>query len=341
MREAFRGSSELVRGRWWHTRPRRRLPLAAQRRHRPGARLRPDLHQLLAALDQPASARSSSPCSSPTSRSATRSSTSTCGARGRAGAGEAAALLAPWRSAPGRRREPKPRPATPRADRFGGVKLLAFSDLHRDLGQARRAGRDVGRRRRRDRRRRLRLGPRGAGGDDRRRWRRSRRRPSSSPATTRPTSALREAPRPSWGAATVLHGEGTTIDGVEFFGLGAGIPVTPWDWSFDLDDEAATGDARALPRGRRPRPPLAAARATATPTADGDHFGSPALLRGDRGQAAARSRSAATSTSPGAARAGSARRRSATSARPAPGSRSRPARWNRAAPSAPGSSSAR
>ena len=49
-----------------------------------------------------------------------------------------------------------------------------------------------------------------------------------------------------------------TIDGVEFFGLGAGIPVTPWDWSFDLDEEEASGDARALPGGRGAGPALAA-----------------------------------------------------------------------------------
>ncbi len=59
------------------------------------------------------------------------------------------------------------------------------------------------------------------------------------PGNNETVEALREAAA-GWSAATVLHGEGTTIEGVEFFGLGAGIPVTPWDWSFDLDDEAAT-----------------------------------------------------------------------------------------------------
>src|SRR3954449_3574733 len=58
------------------------------------------------------------------------------------------------------------------------------------------------------------------------------------PGNNETVDALRAAAA-GWGAATVLHGEGTTIWGVEFFGLGAGIPVTPWDWSFDLDDEAA------------------------------------------------------------------------------------------------------
>ena len=47
------------------------------------------------------------------------------------------------------------------------MRILAFSDLHRDLDQAAPPGRAQRRRRRRDRRRRLRLGPRGARGDDR------------------------------------------------------------------------------------------------------------------------------------------------------------------------------
>ena len=38
IRESFRGSSELVRGRWWHAVRADRLLLAAQRRRRPGAR---------------------------------------------------------------------------------------------------------------------------------------------------------------------------------------------------------------------------------------------------------------------------------------------------------------
>ena len=43
-----------------------------------------------------------------------------------------------------------------------------------------------------------------------------------------------------WRAATVLHGSGTEIGGVAFYGLGGGVPTTPWPWSFDLtEDEAA------------------------------------------------------------------------------------------------------
>jgi len=52
-----------------------------------------------------------------------------------------------------------------------------------------------------------------------------------------------------WPAATVLHGEGTTIDGVEFFGLGGGIPTTPWDWSYDLSEEEAAAAIGPAPEG--------------------------------------------------------------------------------------------
>lgn len=41
--------------------------------------------------------------------------------------------------------------------------------------------------------------------------------------------------------AHVLHGGGTRIGGLTLFGLGYGIPVTPFgDWSCDLDDATAT-----------------------------------------------------------------------------------------------------
>ena len=52
-----------------------------------------------------------------------------------------------------------------------------------------------------------------------------------------------------WKAATVLHGEGTEIDGVSFWGLGAGIPTTPWPWSFDLTEEEAERALASCPEG--------------------------------------------------------------------------------------------
>jgi Icc-related predicted phosphoesterase len=52
-----------------------------------------------------------------------------------------------------------------------------------------------------------------------------------------------------WGAARVLHGEGAEIEGVSFYGLGAGVPKTPFPWSFDLDEQAAAERLAACPAG--------------------------------------------------------------------------------------------
>src|SRR5918996_3081354 len=71
------------------------------------------------------------------------------------------------------------------------------------------------------------------------------------PGNNETADALREAAA-GWSAATVLHGEGTAIDGIEFYGLGAGVPITPWDWSFDLDDELAGVMPAACPGGAVP-----------------------------------------------------------------------------------------
>lgn len=43
-----------------------------------------------------------------------------------------------------------------------------------------------------------------------------------------------------WKSATVLHGSGTEILGTSFWGVGGGIPVTPFgDWSYDFDEATA------------------------------------------------------------------------------------------------------
>ncbi|NIP81852.1 MAG: serine/threonine protein phosphatase, partial [Gemmatimonadetes bacterium] len=43
-----------------------------------------------------------------------------------------------------------------------------------------------------------------------------------------------------WTEARVLHGSGCEIDGVSFWGLGGGVPVTPFgSWSFDLSEDDA------------------------------------------------------------------------------------------------------
>ncbi len=49
--------------------------------------------------------------------------------------------------------------------------------------------------------------------------------------------------------AIVLHGEAAEVEGVSFFGLGAGVPTTPWDWSFDLTEEEAEARLAACPQG--------------------------------------------------------------------------------------------
>jgi uncharacterized protein len=52
-----------------------------------------------------------------------------------------------------------------------------------------------------------------------------------------------------WKAATVLHGSGFEIDGVSFWGLGGGIPTTPWPWSYDLTEEEAAAALASCPEG--------------------------------------------------------------------------------------------
>lgn len=68
------------------------------------------------------------------------------------------------------------------------------------------------------------------------------------PGNNETEEALREACA-GWEAATVLHGDGATVDGVEFWGLGAGVPITPWDWSFDLDEPEAERMLAGAPEG--------------------------------------------------------------------------------------------
>jgi Icc-related predicted phosphoesterase len=68
------------------------------------------------------------------------------------------------------------------------------------------------------------------------------------PGNNETDDALRAACE-GWKAATVLHGEGTEIDGVPFYGLGGGVPTTPWDWSFDLTEEEAEEKLAACPEG--------------------------------------------------------------------------------------------
>jgi uncharacterized protein len=96
------------------------------------------------------------------------------------------------------------------------------------------------------------------------------------PGNNETEEALRAACE-GWDPATVLHGQGTQIDGRQFFGLGAGIPITPWDWSFDLDEEQASERLAACPEGAVlvvHSPP----KGHCDTSSSGDHLGSQAIV---------------------------------------------------------------
>ena len=52
-----------------------------------------------------------------------------------------------------------------------------------------------------------------------------------------------------WESARVLHGEGVALEGVDFFGLGGGCPPTPFPWSFDVSEEKAESMLAQCPPG--------------------------------------------------------------------------------------------
>jgi Icc-related predicted phosphoesterase len=155
------------------------------------------------------------------------------------------------------------------------VRLLAFSDLHRDLDQAatlveRSSEADVV----------IAAGDFASvheGLDETI----DALRPISVPTVLVPGNnetdeALRAACE-GWDAARVLHGEGAQIDGTDFFGLGAGIPITPWDWSFDLDEEQAAERLAGCPEGAVlvvHSPP----KGHCDTSSSGEHLGSEAIL---------------------------------------------------------------
>jgi Icc-related predicted phosphoesterase len=155
------------------------------------------------------------------------------------------------------------------------VKLLAFSDLHRDLEQGKRvaelaAAVDVV-----------------VGAGDFASVHRGLEetiavlRPIERPTVLVPgnneTDEALCAACQEWEAVSVLHGNGTVIDGMPFFGLGAGVPTTPWDWSFDLTEEEAAQRLSACPEGCVlvvHSPP----KGHVDLTAAGQHLGSAAVL---------------------------------------------------------------
>lgn len=127
------------------------------------------------------------------------------------------------------------------------MKILAFSDLHRDQDQAQRLvelARDVD----------VVI----AAGDfaSVRLGIRQTIEPLSAiekptvlvPGNNESDSELAEACE-GWSSAILLHGNSTEIDGVTFFGLGGGVPVTPFPWSFDLSEREADEKLARCPQG--------------------------------------------------------------------------------------------
>ena len=98
------------------------------------------------------------------------------------------------------------------------------------------------------------------------------------PGNNETDAALRDAVAAAgWESATVLHGESVEIGGQEYFGLGAGIPTTPWDWSFDLSEEEAASELSKCPEGAVMivhSPPKGHCDQSST----GDHLGSEAIF---------------------------------------------------------------
>jgi uncharacterized protein len=53
-----------------------------------------------------------------------------------------------------------------------------------------------------------------------------------------------------WESARVLHGTQVTIEDITFFGIGGGIPVTPFgSWSYDFSEDEASELLRDCPPG--------------------------------------------------------------------------------------------
>src|SRR3954447_7273731 len=181
----------------------------------------------------PARTSSGSPCAS-ASRTASMTSCCECGWLGR-------------RGGPPSRRVVRSESMLIAALGCRAVRLLAFSDIHRDLDQARRIADMAGD-----------ADVVVAAGDFG-----SIHRGVAElidmlvvietptvlvPGNNETDDELREACG-GWRAATVLHGDGVEIGGVSFWGLGGGIPTTPWPWSFDLSEEEAERAFQSCPDG--------------------------------------------------------------------------------------------
>src|SRR5580698_2819822 len=69
------------------------------------------------------------------------------------------------------------------------------------------------------------------------------------PGNNESTAELTEACQ-DWPSAHVLHGTSVTVGPLTFFGIGGGIPVTPFgSWSYDFTEEQASELLSTCPPG--------------------------------------------------------------------------------------------
>lgn len=69
------------------------------------------------------------------------------------------------------------------------------------------------------------------------------------PGNSESASELTDACR-SWPQAHVLHGCGITLQGISFYGVGGGVPITPFGpWSYDLTESEAEELLASCPDG--------------------------------------------------------------------------------------------
>ena len=52
-----------------------------------------------------------------------------------------------------------------------------------------------------------------------------------------------------WPSVHVLHGQAIQLEGTQFYGLGGGVPPTPFPWSFDLSEDEAAAKLESCPEG--------------------------------------------------------------------------------------------
>jgi Icc-related predicted phosphoesterase len=90
------------------------------------------------------------------------------------------------------------------------------------------------------------------------------------------TDDLKSACR-AWQNAHVLHAEQITLNGISFYGIGGGIPITPFgSWSYDFSEDEASQLLKGCPPGGvliSHSPP----KGILDISSDGRHLGSTAL----------------------------------------------------------------